>query len=168
MKLDLGCGNKKKDGFTGVDIVPLPQVDVVLDMEKFPWPFEDNSIDEIYCSHYIEHTSDLVRFMEEVWRITKPGAKVTVMAPHYGSVLAIQDPTHKRLIAPETFLYFNKKWREDYTIGYYPVKTDFEIIQMGAVYSAEWAAKTEEERRGAERHSLNVIDHIIAELKVIK
>lgn len=168
MKLDLGCGNKKKEGFTGVDIIPLPEVDIVMDLEKFPWKFDDNSIDEIHCSHYIEHTSDLVKFMEELWRITKPNAKTTLVAPYYSSILAIQDPTHKRLISAETFLYFNKKWREGYTIGYYPIKADFEILNIAVVYNQEWANKSESDLLYAQKHYLNVIDHIIAELKTLK
>jgi len=168
MKLDLGCGNKKKEGFTGVDIIPLPDVDIVMDLEKFPWRFKDNSVEEVYCSHYVEHATDLVRFMEEVWRICKNGAKATFVAPHYGSTLAIQDPTHKRLICPETFLYFNKKWREDYTIGYYPIKANFEILNIAVVYNPEWAGKPQEELMKAQRRYLNVIDHIIAELKTLK
>jgi len=168
MKLDLGCGNKKKEGFTGVDIVSLPEVDIVMNLEEFPWKFGDNSINEIYCSHYIEHTADLVKFMEELWRITKPNAKTTLIAPYYSSIFAVQDPTHKRLISTETFLYFNKKWRESYTIGYYPIKADFEILTIGVAYNPEWAGKNENELLYARRHYLNVIDHISAELKTLK
>jgi ubiquinone/menaquinone biosynthesis C-methylase UbiE len=168
MKLDLGCGNKKKDGFTGVDIIALSGVDVVCDLEKFPWPFEDNSVDEIHCSHYVEHTQDLVKFMDEVWRIAKPGAKITIVAPYYSSILAAQDPTHRRPISAETFFYFSKKWREDYTIGYYPINANFEIVQIGVVYNQEWINKPEAERVFAQKHYLNVIDHIAAELKAKK
>lgn len=168
MKLDLGCGNKKKQGFLGVDIIALPGVDHVVDLETYPWPFADSTIEEVHCSHYIEHTGDLVKFMEEVWRIAKPGALATFVAPHYGSILAIQDPTHKRFIAYETFLYFSAAWRENYTIGYYPIKANFEIIQVGAVYNVEWLAKPEEERMAASRRYLNVIDQVVAELRVIK
>jgi len=55
-KLDLACGNNKKGAdWIGVDVSKTSSVDIVHDLNIYPWPFEDNSIDEIYCSHYIEH-----------------------------------------------------------------------------------------------------------------
>jgi ubiquinone/menaquinone biosynthesis C-methylase UbiE len=41
----------------------------VYDFEKFPYPFEDNTFDEIYCSHVLEHMSDLGKVMEEFTRV---------------------------------------------------------------------------------------------------
>jgi predicted SAM-dependent methyltransferase len=55
MKIDLACGNSKKEGYIGVDITETPSVDIVHDLTVYPWPFEDSSVDEIHCSHYIEH-----------------------------------------------------------------------------------------------------------------
>jgi hypothetical protein len=55
MKLDIGCGANKKEGFTGIDIAAIEGVDIVHDLNVYPWPIEDNSIDEVWCSHYIEH-----------------------------------------------------------------------------------------------------------------
>jgi hypothetical protein len=62
VKLDIACGQAKKEGFIGVDIARLPGVDIVHDLEQFPWPFDDNSIEEARCSHYVEHTKDLLNF----------------------------------------------------------------------------------------------------------
>ena len=60
MKLDIACGQNKQKGFTGVDIAPGNGVDIVWDLEQFPWtPFKDNSVEEFYVSHYAEHTKDL-------------------------------------------------------------------------------------------------------------
>ena len=168
MKLDLGCGNKKKEGFVGIDIIPLPEVDTVIDLEKFPWPFESDSIDEVYCSHYIEHTNDLVKFMDEVWRICRPGALCIFIAPYHSSSLAVQDPTHKQHISENTFYYFSAKWREGYTIGYYPIKANFEIVSIKGIYSADWVGKPENEIEYAKKHYLNVLDHLIVEMKAIK
>jgi hypothetical protein len=52
-KLDLACGQTPCEGFEGVDVFPGAQH--VVDLQKFPWPFADNSIAELHCSHYIEH-----------------------------------------------------------------------------------------------------------------
>ena len=50
LKLDLGCGQNKQEGFTGVDLY-APWADVKLDLFKFPWPWKDGAVDEIHCSH---------------------------------------------------------------------------------------------------------------------
>ena len=46
IKLDLGCGNNRQQGFIGVDIAKLPNVDQVVDLEKFPWPWKDESVED--------------------------------------------------------------------------------------------------------------------------
>lgn len=54
-RLDLACGDSKREGFKGVDIVATGSADYVFDLQKYPWPIESNSVEEINCSHYIEH-----------------------------------------------------------------------------------------------------------------
>jgi ubiquinone/menaquinone biosynthesis C-methylase UbiE len=92
----------------GVDYKDCKGVDVVHDLEKFPWPFDDNSVDEAYACHYIEHVSDMTKFMEELHRILKPGAKALIIAPYWNSMRCWQDPTHKQAISEARFLYYNK------------------------------------------------------------
>jgi len=56
VKVDLACGDRKKsEDYIGVDIAKTEAVDIIHDLNIFPWPFEDNSVDEVFCSHYIEH-----------------------------------------------------------------------------------------------------------------
>lgn len=50
IKLDIGCGTNKKDSFLGVDILELPGVDIVHDLNSFPYPFSNNEIDEIWIN----------------------------------------------------------------------------------------------------------------------
>ena len=54
MKLDVGCGTDKKQGFTGLDISKLPGVDIVADIQK-SIPLKDNSVEEIYCVNVLQH-----------------------------------------------------------------------------------------------------------------
>jgi len=62
--LDVGCGTAKVKGAIGLDIAPLPGVDVVHDLNKFPWPFENGTFDEIYMLDVIEHLDDTIGVME--------------------------------------------------------------------------------------------------------
>lgn len=169
MKLDLACGQNKQQGFKGVDIAPGPGVDFVVDLEKFPWKeFEDGSVEEIYCSHYVEHVPDLMKFMNEVWRICEDNAKVVFVAPYYTSIRAWQDPTHKRAISEATWPYFNEDWRKANKLDHYPIKSNFEIKNMVVFFNPPWDKKTEEARIFAQQHYWNVISDMIIELKAIK
>lgn len=169
MKLDLGCGENKREGFVGVDIVPGAQVDIVLDLEKYPWEqFPDSSVDEICSSHYVEHVGDLVAFMDEVWRIAKPGALITWVAPYYSSMRAMQDPTHKNFISENTWNYFSRDWRVESKMGHYPIQSNFEVRKNVFFYEPPWDAKSPEEQAFARKHYLNVVQNIYTELVVIK
>lgn len=169
MKLDIACGQNKREGFKGVDIAPSPAVDFVVDLEKFPWKeFESGSVEEAHISHYAEHTPDLMKFMDEVWRVCEDGAKVTIIAPYYTSIRAWQDPTHKRAISEATFLYFNKAWREANKLTHYPIKSNFDIAQMVVFFNPPWDKKSEEARLFAQQHYWNVVSDMLIELKALK
>lgn len=167
VKLDLACGGSKKEGFTGVDICKLPGVDIVMDLQKYPWAkFKSNSVDEIHISHFIEHVSDFSSFMNEVYRILKPGGKCQIIAPYYNSIRAWQDPTHVRAISEATFLYCNKEWRDQNKLGHYQLKCNFNFTYAYNM-SPMWASKHEEARTFAINHYTNVVSDIIVFLTKI-
>lgn len=159
-RLDIACGQTRPDGWIGVDWAAGEKVDVVHDLEVFPWPFEDNSIDEARCSHYIEHTKDLFKWFDEVYRILKPGGQIQIWAPYYNNMRCWQDPTHTRAISEATFLYANKGWREQNKLDHYPIKCDFDY-SYGYAIDPVWAMKSEEARAFAIKHYTNVVNDII-------
>lgn len=55
IRLDIGCGGNKNQGFVGMDARPLPGVDIVWDVLKFPWPLPDESVLLATSSHLLEH-----------------------------------------------------------------------------------------------------------------
>lgn len=105
-KLNLGCGPEVRKGYVNMDRLSLRGVDVVHDLDVFPYPFKDNSFDEVYASHVLEHVDDLIKVMSEIRRISKPGARIVIKGPHFSSGLGYMDPTHKRLFSCFTFDYF--------------------------------------------------------------
>jgi len=161
VKLNLACGQNKLQGFINVDVVP--DCDQQVDLESFPWPWDNESIDEIYCSHYIEHTPDLIAFMDECYRVLKANGRAVLVAPYYNSIRAWQDPTHVRAISEATFAYYNKNWREINKLDHYNIKSDFNS-EISLVFNPEWANKTEEEIKFAIKHYVNVVDDIQAVL----
>ena len=63
-------------------------------------------MDEIYCSHVLEHMSDLTKVMEEFTRIGKNGCLIKVKVPYFASPNAFGDPTHERSFNTNTFGYY--------------------------------------------------------------
>lgn len=114
MKLDLGCGAGKREGFIGVDVKQSPGVDVVCDLGKDPWPWADGVVEEAHCSHMLEHLEPLERihFANELGRVMKKGGQVTLVVPHWASGRAYGDLSHKWPPVSEFwFLYLNAEWR---------------------------------------------------------
>ena len=114
MKLDLGAGKNKKEGFLAVDHIQFDGVDIVADLKQ-KWPWEDNSVDEIHASHVLEHFErrERVHFMNEMWRVLKKDAKATIITPHWASNRAYGDMTHCWPPVSEMFFYYlDKGWRK--------------------------------------------------------
>ncbi len=104
--LDVGSGRHKREGAVGLDRVALPGVDVVHDLESFPWPFGDSEFDEVFATQVLEHLHAFLPAMEEIHRILKPGGRLYVAVPDYRSERAFRDPTHVRFFTEQTFDYF--------------------------------------------------------------
>jgi ubiquinone/menaquinone biosynthesis C-methylase UbiE len=134
--LDIGCGKNKyksknkEDKVIGVDEVKLPGVDVVHNLEKFPWPFKDNEFDEIVAYHVLEHLSDIIRTMEEIWRVGKVNGLVRIKTPFYSSWGQFNDPTHKHFFTPFTFSYFEGKHQYSHEVKKNNPKMNFKVERV--------------------------------------
>lgn len=104
--LDIGCGNNKTHGAVGIDFNKRTQADIIHDLNVFPYPFKDNEFDGIICNQVLEHLNDVIKVMEEIHRISKPGALVKIWVPHFSSADAYGDPTHKHFFSARSFDYF--------------------------------------------------------------
>lgn len=114
LKLDLGCGPHKRDGFYGVDASPFVGVDQVVDLTKTPWPWADQSVAEAHASHFVEHLTNTQRvgFVNELFRILVPGGTCQLIVPHWASCRAYGDPTHQWPPVSEFwFYYLSRDWR---------------------------------------------------------
>jgi len=111
MKVNLGCGTDIKEEFINIDSVRSKGVDLVRDLNNYPYPFEDSSVEEIYARDIMEHLDDPNAFIRELWRIGKPGCKIFIRTPHFSSMYAWADLTHKR-----PFSYF--------TLNHYDIERD--------------------------------------------
>ncbi len=168
MKLNLACGRHKIPGWINIDICPEVQPDVVQNLLKFPWyleiwegtniprPIVSGTIEEIFCSHFVEHIGDeLIPFMDEAWRVLKPGGLFRIRCPYYTSIRAVQDPTHKRFISEAMFQYFSLDGRKALGVDHYPIKADFDIEEMRFHFPEGMAVLPEEDRKYLLQHAWN-------------
>ena len=111
--LDLGGGAQPYPKSINIDIRKLPEVDIVHDLTKFPWPLPKESVDTIYAQHFLEHITrengTFLRLMDEAWRILKVGGQFGIVVPYGMSYYYYQDPTHVNPLVEATFYYFDPK-----------------------------------------------------------
>lgn len=107
LKLNLGCGDQTYKGYINVDKVKVKNSDLVCDLEK-PLPFADNSVVETRAEHILEHITNFTQLMEEIHRISKPNARLYVLAPYYKYEGSYRDPQHVRFFTEHSFDYFQE------------------------------------------------------------
>ena len=109
VKLDLGCGPSKQEGAIGIDTRPLPGVDIVHNLEEFPWPLPSDCARAVVMSHFWEHLKPwlTLRFMEELHRVCVDGAAIFISGPYATEFRFVQDPTHCNPSNEATFDYWD-------------------------------------------------------------
>lgn len=109
MLLDVGCRDRKQPNFIGIDWREHPGVDLVHDLEKFPYPFPSGSCLTIKCVHVIEHVKPwlVFPFMNELWRLLIPDGQLMINAPYAGSPGFWADPTHVTHVTEVTWQLFD-------------------------------------------------------------
>ena len=170
IKLDIACGQRKDQGWTGIDVVNVLGItDIVYDLLKFPWPIKSHSVGEAKCSHFFEHVPAKLRlsFMEEVYRILVDDGKFNIIVPYWASMRAIQDATHEwPPICEASFLYYNKNWLKDTKLDLiYPIKCDFDFSYGYALDGqSQFTNRNEEAKQFAIRNYTNVVSDLIINL----
>jgi SAM-dependent methyltransferase len=175
MKLDFGCGPNPKEGFEGVDAIKFDNVTHLVDLRTAPYPWDDNSVDEAFSSHFVEHLTGLERvlFVNELYRILKPGATCQIVVPHWASCRAYGDPTHQWPPVSEFwFYYLSKEWRAanapHASIEYNPqgFNCNFEAT-WGYAMRPDLAIRNQEYQQFAMNNYKEVVTDTIATLKKV-
>lgn len=182
MNLNLGCGNRKIEGWINADRSKECNPDVLWEAEG-AWPWKTDSVDEVILNHSLEHmgetTGGFLYIIGQLYRVCKDGAKIQINVPHPRSDGFAGDPTHVRAINANVLSLFSKKnckiWKEKgwpNTPLAEIIDVDFETVSQEYVLTEEWAIQrnmiTEEELQSAISSYWNVVSEIHLELRAIK
>ena len=183
IKLNLGCGERREEGYVNVDKFGEP--DVKHDLEQFPWPWEDNSVEEVMMIHVLEHLGQLTEvylgIIKELYRVCEPDATIRIAVPHYRHDNFAADPTHVRPITPLGMSLFsqrnNRTWIEqgasNSPLGIYN-EVDFELVKTNLTPSQVWFNRYPNHRQDVNmlmretKIYNNLIEQVDMELRVIK
>jgi SAM-dependent methyltransferase len=112
LRLDLGCGYVKPEGFIGLDnlvgegaqiVDDANAPDVLLDLNRSPLPFPDNSCAEVRSSHFLEH-SNLDHVINESYRVLKPDGLFMFAVPYANSAEGL---------FPGHAIFLTEKWFQE-------------------------------------------------------
>lgn len=179
-KLNLGCGNDRRPGHWNVDKYPAAKPDEVVDLERLPWPFADDSADEIVLHHVLEHlgqgSDTFLGILKELYRVCAPGGTVRITVPHPRHQDFLQDPTHVRPIVPELFLHtslsVNEQWAQKGLPGTPLARylgLDFTIVSVDQrldPYWRQWLAEDPARQREIDRIARSN-NNVVQEVEVV-
>lgn len=185
IRLNLGCGQRKLPGYLNVDAAAACAPDLVLDLESFPWPWEDDSVGQVLLIHVLEHLGQapatFLGIMRELWRVCCDGAEIVIEVPHPRSDEFLGDPTHVRPITPGGLSLFSQRFNRECErlgaantpLGVY-LGVDFELVRSELVPKENWLRKLQRGEideaglREAGESQWNVYSDYRATLRVIK
>ncbi|WP_316172288.1 class I SAM-dependent methyltransferase [Bradyrhizobium sp. SZCCHNRI3037] len=179
LKLDLGCGRTKAEGFCGVDRFAMPGVDVVADLDK-ELPFPSDSASLVYASHSLEHVKDLSFTIREIYRIMSHGAQLCIVAPYHEQKLNLANPYHLSVfnehtprfwtnypvaeVDPEEYSHPHaKNWGLLESDNSAP-EIDLRLVDMEFFYFPAYLRYSTQEKRFFRRTRIDVCDQVLYRL----
>lgn len=180
MKINIGAGSTKFDGYVNCDYSDYYNPEYVFDIEKDTWPFEDNSVTHVIAHHVLEHLGEgYFHALKELYRVCASGASIDIRVPHYTHHNFFHDATHRRAItAPGLSMFGQKRNHNDFLanaatsrLGQY-LNIDLELISYSYVpddlYIDILSGRTVEEIEQFAYEKNNVISEIHIKMMAIK
>jgi predicted SAM-dependent methyltransferase len=172
MKINLGCGNQKEEGFVNLDMDPSVNPDIVYDIQDI-LPFDDGTVSEVRAYHIFEHIGDkFFDLMCEIYRVCCNGAIVDVRVPHHRHDYFFGDPSHVRPITIENMKRFSKNMDSDLQSFGTLLDIDFEMVWHHYVlepyFEEQFRTLSEDQCNMMARIYNNVIQEIHFRMRVNK
>jgi ubiquinone/menaquinone biosynthesis C-methylase UbiE len=180
MKINIGAGDNKVDGFINLDYDKNSDPDYIIDLEKDRLPFDDNTVDTVIASHVLEHLGDgYFHCLQELYRVCKHGAVIHVSVPYHRNDNFYDDPTHRRAITVRGMKMFGKKYNQlareqkvhSSRLGDF-FNVDFEVVEWSYLPEEKYRKKfeglpKEQVEEYIEEHC-NIIHEVYMKVVVIK
>ncbi len=172
--LDIGGGEYPQPGFVNIDMLDIPGVDIVWDLEITPWPLPDKCVTKAIASHVLEHINPhkgvFINVMNEIWRVMKPNGQFAFVVPHAESMGYMQDPTHCNQINEATMDYFDPLQPSDLYTFYRPKpwKIEQQYMQRGGVLEVLLSKRTEDPSYGKMKAFNTITKEKTGEVKAIQ
>jgi hypothetical protein len=164
-RLNVGCGRNILPEWDNLDSVSSGEGVLVADLEG-QLPMTDDIYDEFLLSHVIEHIKKPLHMMQELWRVAKPDAVMTIRCPYGSSDDADEDPTHVRRMFLQSFGYFSQPfyWRADYNYrgDWQPINVILSVDRTRHVH------ETDQLVLSRIMHERNLVGEMICNLKAVK
>ena len=180
MKINIGGGLKRYEGFLNCDMDPLTKPDFLMRLGVDRFPLDDNSVSEVRAYHILEHIGpEFFDLMKELYRVCESGAVVDIAVPHHRHEIFYGDASHVRPITVEMLRQFSKKYNR-YHIDQFNSSSgfglrcdvDFEIIEYSFkpddVWVPRFAKMSQEEIDEVSRSFNNVYGETFIKLVVVK
>ena len=185
VKIDIGCGREKEEGYFGIDRFSMPGVDLTLDLERDRLPFCDNSIDHVVTYHALEHLRDYSHIVKEVYRVLKPNAQFFVCVPYAYNSLNVANVYHLSRFNEHSFRFFSHEescsalpehlWKAHYARSWGLAQSDnsvldcnFRLVKVEMDYEPNYRLLDDVEKERARLAYNNVVHNICFYLQAIK
>lgn len=141
MKINIGGGDQKYEGFLNCDYDKNCNPDFCFNLETDKFPFDDNTVEQVIAHHVLEHMGEgYFHCMQELYRVCKHGALIDIRVPHPRHDYFLNDPTHRRPITPDGLALFSKKYNDACIeqkaaasrLGHY-FNVDFEVVTVNEI-----------------------------------
>jgi hypothetical protein len=183
LRLNLGCGQKRLDGYINVDRFGEP--DLRHDLESVPWPWPDDAVSEIIMEHVLEHLGrDPTVYLDiwkEMYRVCRDGATILIVVPHHRHEYFYDDPTHVRAVTANGMHLFSQRLNRQAAaqgLSNTPLALylgiDFELVDVKLIPSDPWRTLQAQNPAAAEsiwRHNAlynNIIEQVDIVLRAVK
>ena len=137
--LNIGCGNQilesdESVNWQNLDKYERDKIDIIHDLDKYPYPFEDSHFNFIFANMILEHLDSKINPIEELWRITKNNGTLLIIIPYYNAKGALTHIDHKQLFDENTYqIRYDERGHRDLHASQTKVKfkIDHKLICIG-------------------------------------
>lgn len=137
VQLDLGCGNSKRNPDSiGIDLINYDCVDIVGDVLDVLHALPGHIVDDVYTSHYLEHTSHVPLILKELERVMKLDGTLTIIVPHFSNPYYYSDPTHISSFGLYSMSYFAKDNHLSRKVPNYHAELAFAIDNISLIFKS--------------------------------